>query len=395
MIFFIYGTNNFEDVFTRALKETTIAIKEQFPDTKFLLMYKHLFNVFEVVCVSDPNNFFKEDYKLDNFKEYGFKSLHRFNKHVIIDPETGKIYKRQYHKMKEITNENDPTLKDIENRDFTNYFEDGDVNGIRMHYRLQFILTKNKNIESIFENFDLYPSRVAFDGNTTWFTKKSEEAYKYMINIINENNYSELFDHRICKYFTYGFSIVLPELDTKKLKNKSSIDFGKNKFSITSVNKNCILVEHNSHIANMLQSLEALEKKNLKKGKALYKSSLFCSLVSLLRYIKINNISYMFTKNIVYPESDFNMKFQESTETIKFIDKIESRKPNYDLYKQLRLNPRKPEEKIIYDDEESDESEAEIDNYRYISSNSSSNKNYDNGSESESDTSQKINISTN
>ena len=66
-------------IFTNFLKQTLEAIKNDNENIKFLIMYKHQFNVFEVVCVNDPNNFFQEDYTLDNFKQYDFKSLHMFD----------------------------------------------------------------------------------------------------------------------------------------------------------------------------------------------------------------------------------------------------------------------------------------------------------------------------
>jgi hypothetical protein len=55
-------------------------------------MHKPLYNVLEFVAISDPNNFFTNDYRLDNFDKYNFKSLHQFNKRVVIDPETGRVY---------------------------------------------------------------------------------------------------------------------------------------------------------------------------------------------------------------------------------------------------------------------------------------------------------------
>lgn len=53
---------------------------------------------------------------------------------------------------------------------------------------------------------------------------------------------------------------------------------------------------------------------------------LFCSLVFLLRYVKINEISYKFTKEIILPDpaKNFLVNFREKNETIQFIDKIES-----------------------------------------------------------------------
>ena len=329
--FFFYG-NDHNTNFNRFLRQILKVIKESNDKIKFLMMYKHQFNVFEVVCVNDPNNFFTEDYKLDNFKQYDFKSIHRFDKNTIIDPETGKVYRKKNTGYELVTRD---LLKQsfVENVDFSNYFEDGDITGVRMKYRLQFILTQNNSINDVFKAFDLYPCRVAWDGNTTWFTDKSVFAYKYMINVVNKNNYSELFDSRLGKYFSYGFSIVLPELDINKVKNKRVFKISKDlTFNINLINGKQILVEHNSHVANKLESLGLLEQKSKDKGKALYKSALFCSLVSLLRYVKINDVSYLFTNNIVVPDIDNQMKFAEKEEIIKFIPKIETRVDDFDWY---------------------------------------------------------------
>jgi hypothetical protein len=41
-----------------------------------------------------------------------------------------------------------------------------------------------------------------------------------MINVVNEKYYSYLYDSRLSKYFSYGFSIVLPLLNMQKIDNK-------------------------------------------------------------------------------------------------------------------------------------------------------------------------------
>lgn len=334
--FFMYGDNHNVN-FSRALRDILGRLKAINPKYKFLLMYKHQFNVFEVVVVSDPNDFFQDDYKLDNYKQYKFKSLHQFDQFTIINPETGKIYRKKNRNKWEKPVVATPEQVKIENIDFSNYFEDGDINGIRMCYRLQFILTRNKNIENIFENFDMYPCRVAWDGHITWFTEKSIKAFKYMINIVNENNYSDLYNHRLGKYFSYGFNIVLPELDITKMVNQSNFKIEKLTFKINNINKFNIMVDHNSHIEDTLKSIEKLEKKSLVDGKKLYISSLFCSLVSLLRFIKINEVSYRFTNDVIGPNDDGFMEFREKTETVTFIDKIDSRIHNHDWYKEMRV----------------------------------------------------------
>ena len=333
--FFFYGKDHNIN-FNRFLQQILKVIKGSNDKIKFLMMYKHQFNVFEVICVHDPNNFFTEDYKLDNFKQYDFKSIHRFDKYTIIDPETGIVYRKKKSSRSEYITLNRDVMKQafIENIDFSNYFEDGDVTGIRMKYRLQFILTENNSISDLFKSFDLYPCRVAWDGTKTWFTAKSVFAYKYMVNVVNQNHYSDLFDSRLSKYFTYGFSIVLPEFDINKIKNKRAFVISKDlTFNINLVNDKQILVEHNSHIANKLESIDSLEQKNKDKGKALYKSALFCSLVSLLRYVKINDISYLFTNDIIVPDNNNQMNFAEKEEIIKFIPKINTRKEDVNWYK--------------------------------------------------------------
>ena len=347
--FFMYGDNHNAN-FSRVLRDILSRLKAMNPKYKFLMMYKHLFNVFEVVVVSDPNDFFQDEYKLDNYKQYKFKSLHRFDQFTVIDPETGKIYRKKNRSKWTLINPQDLSQQinnltkpevvaadeaRIENKDFSNYFEDGDITGIRMCYRLQFILTRNQGIENIFENFDMYPCRVAWNGNTTFFTEKSVKAFKYMINIVNENNYSDLYNHRLGKYFSYGFNIVLPRLDMKKLNGAIKIE--KLVFKINNINGFNIMVDHNSHIEDKLKSIEKLEKKSMKDGKMLYKSVLFCSLVSLLRYVKINDVSYRFTNEVVVPNDDGFMNFREKDETVVFIDKIESRIPHHDWYKEMGI----------------------------------------------------------
>jgi len=219
------------------------------------------------------------------------------------------------------------------NGDISNYFEDGDVTGIRMRERLQFILTKYNTINDIFNTFDMYPTMVAWNG-ITYLTPETEFAYKYMINIVNEKNYSDLFDFRLNKYFTYGFSIVLPELDIKQINNVYNFTLNTNEFKIKSIQGNAIFSEVDSHINDKIQSINSLEKQN---NKSLYQSTLFCSLVSLLRYIKINNIPYKFSENLLL-FNDNNVQFRESLENIKFIDKINSRINNNDFYEYLRIN---------------------------------------------------------
>lgn len=376
--FFFFGKQNMK-TFTNFLSNLMAEIKNTDKNVKFLILYKHQFNVFEVVCINDPNNFFTSNYKLDNFKQYDFKSLHKFDKYTVIDPETCKVYRKKKYNIVEILDLAVDNIKKfkpmkmneikhtIENVDFSNYFEDGDINGVRMKYRFQFILLNNDTISDLFSKFDMYPCRVAWDGKTTWFTNKSEFAYKYMINIVNTHNYSSLLSHRLSKYFTYGFNIVMPDLNFNKIENdiKNNMNIFKIEdlvFNIIDQNDNQITVEHNSHIADKIDSIEKLEQKNIKDGKVIYKSSLFCSLVSLLRYVKINNISYKFTKDVLVPNVQNTFEFRESNEEIKFIDLIDSRIIGYDWYGKYKID-------------DNDDNNTIVNNYKIRLENLKNNKN--------------------
>jgi hypothetical protein len=364
--FFFHGDNHFQH-FRTVLNQTLVALKEQQPDCKFLMMFKPMFNVFEVVSVTDPTDFIHEDYILDNFKQYQFKSLHRFDKFSIIDPINGKIYRKKGYRTQDVTTEAKErfaelkkleeegklegmdkeeyekrfvTVKDLESMDYSNYFEDNDATGIRMNYRVQFILSKYAEPADIFRSFDMYPCMVLFNGEKTLFTKDAQLAYKYMVNIVNEKKYSELFAHRLGKYFNYGFKIAVPELDLDKTKKKNYLSFEKDlSFKIVDTHNNVITIEHNSHIKDKLNSVVAIEKKNIQNGDALYKSSLFCSLISILRYVKINEVNYIFTRDIMLPsEENGTMKFRESEVKVDFIEKINSRIDDHDFYKENRIN---------------------------------------------------------
>jgi hypothetical protein len=77
-------------------------------------------------------------------------------------------------------------------------------------HKIQIILRIHESINEIFTNFDIYPSCVAFDGTKTYFNEASYVAYRYMINMVDrEKSTHESYDYRIMKYYKYGFSLAL------------------------------------------------------------------------------------------------------------------------------------------------------------------------------------------
>ena len=343
--FFIYGSDDPTKRFRTFVQDLMKKIKEINPEIKFLLMYKPLFNVYEMICIEDPKDFINnEDYNLDYFDKYKMRSMNVYDKSTIIDP-----------LKKEVTTfrENFIEKTKINSDSLNNYFEDHDISGVKMIHRIQFILKKNNDILDVLNSFDLYPSRVAYDGKNVYFTPNAHLAYKYMINVINEKYYSNLFDYRLSKYFSYGFSMVLPEFDIKKIPSKKKLEINRFKCKINSIAENVIYIDHDSNNEEKLETLKKIEERNKEEGISLYTTSLFCSLVSVLRYIKVNKIGYLFTKDIVVPDEQGVIQFYDKVERLMFVDEICSRIRNYDWYGYYRLKEK--EETKEKDDEDSRE----------------------------------------
>jgi len=146
-------------------------MKQESSNYKMIMAHKPKYSVIELLCVE-----YVEYDECDDLKNTKQKVLNEFGI-ACVDND---IEKEEFRKNKLI-------------------------------YKIQIIIKANMDIPEIFSNFDMYPSCVAFDGMNTYFTKASHIAYKYMINLINKEKAShEIIDHRIKKYFKYGFSIAIP-----------------------------------------------------------------------------------------------------------------------------------------------------------------------------------------
>jgi hypothetical protein len=341
--FFFYG-GDYMNTFKRLKKQLLEEVKKTNPKLKFLYMYKHLYNVFEVIAITDPTDFIKEDFTLNNYKEYDFNGLNRYNKSTIVDPKTGKIYKKfKKHKDTEVEVEDD-AKNDMEDINMNNYFEDGDKKGIKMKYRFQFILLENPTLSDVLNRFDFFPCRVGYDGNKTFFTKGASMAFKYMINVVNEKFYNTIYDIRLIKYLSYGFKIVLPLLDNINNYRYTEytysdpyfpvIKIGTNSFQPKKILGKTIYVDKHFHLTQAYKAKINIERKNKKDMVALYKSSEFCSLISILRYVKIQKISYLMSSNVVSADENNLFKFKELDETLSMIQSIPNRIPSI-LYNDI------------------------------------------------------------
>ena len=252
------------------------------------------------------------------------------------------------------------------------YFEDNDKKGIKIINRFQFIMKKYKSIEELLDSFDMYSSCVAYDGHDVYFTKNSHYAYKYMVNLVREDKYTYMFDSRISKYLSYGFDIAFPtenikDIEEFKIKFEATDHFVQLcslNILINKIIKNKIIIEHDSHIKKLLESINELEKKCKNEGKTeLYRSSVFCSLTSILRCMCINKIKYKFSENNLLPDKENVFEFKVGKHELQFGDTI-----SIDVMQNLwyRDNKRvlKSDEKVIkqYEDDSDDDSDDDSEN---------------------------------
>ena len=290
--FFFHGITNKKEILMRLKKLITEIIKEfknLIPNVFFMLIYKENNNVYEILCL-----------------EHLFKNNNISEENIMQNPDNFKF-----------------------------------------HYKIQIILTNNLNIQSIFNKFDLWSCCVAYDGKHVYFNDESYYSYKYMINIIDESKYSDLFDMRLQKYFTYGFSIVLPNLNIQKI--KEIIDISDDKIFI--LNNNCKFdvykINENIIIVNEFKILNSSNKKDYG---ALYESVISEQghilnnnyvLKSAIKYIETINSDETISEKIYYKfinkinninETLFNKYFNGDNVKIKIVAEINKTIKNYNWH---------------------------------------------------------------
>jgi hypothetical protein len=308
--FFFVG-ENYKENFTRLLHELMYSLKKEDSEFKFVLVYKKLFNVFEMIAIKDPNNFITKDYNLDNFDKYVFMSLSKFDYENAIIPD----------------------------KSDKNYFEDSDKSDIKMIHRFQFILNKYDDVSDIFKSFDLNSSKVAWNGKTI-FTNESYMSYKYMVNMVDLNKYTILYESRLRKYLNYGFNIGFYNSSDKYgyIEHKDIYDKIVSEYAIDYKSNN-----HHYIVDTYDKTVESRKIKNthrhLGNKRPLYIPTDYPSLVSVARYIVINNIPYRFVDNIpdiTIEDEIIKMSMNEKIIDIKFTDFIEKIKTDERLNEVLK-----------------------------------------------------------
>lgn len=102
-------------------------------------------------------------------------------------------------------------IRTIRNKNsITVLFDDG--------MKVQIILRLYSSISEILHGFDLGSSAVGFDKDKLYFTTLSKISYEYLANIVDPTRRSTTYELRLIKYYHRGFSIIMPDLDIKKLR---------------------------------------------------------------------------------------------------------------------------------------------------------------------------------
>lgn len=151
------------------INDIVTTLQAEDPNYRFIMMYKPLNNVVEILCTKST---FDEDAVDDDNDEIEISEKFLFIQNEVV-------------------------------------------------HKVQIILRVHENIQDIFDNFDMYGSCVAFDGKNTYFNEASYVAFKYMVNMVDpiKSKHSS-YNHRIMKYYKYGFAIGLD----KKMLDKTIID---------------------------------------------------------------------------------------------------------------------------------------------------------------------------
>jgi len=84
--------------------------------------------------------------------------------------------------------------------------------------KFQIILRAYESVSAILHAFDVPSCCVAYDGHRTYMTYLAAYAHVFHANIVVPEYRSTTYESRLMKYFERGYALVMPHLDTTKLK---------------------------------------------------------------------------------------------------------------------------------------------------------------------------------
>ncbi|KAL0238227.1 hypothetical protein GEMRC1_012700 [Eukaryota sp. GEM-RC1] len=82
----------------------------------------------------------------------------------------------------------------------------------------QIILRIYSSKSEILHAFDLGSCQVGFDGKQLFTTNLGKLSFTYLINVVDPLRRSTSYEHRLAKYLGRGFKVILPNLNTHKMR---------------------------------------------------------------------------------------------------------------------------------------------------------------------------------
>jgi hypothetical protein len=291
----------------------------------FILMHKPLYNVIEILCTKPLCVPKDENQVKDPEDSAGLADTFAlFNSVFKILPDI------------QIIAGND----DSDEKDF--------VNNTVIH-KIQIILKVNKNIENVFDSFDMHPACVAFDGYKTYFNEASYLAYKYMVNLVNPiKSRSSIFNERLKKYYNYGFSVGVDmrilgqkcqNLQDLMEENNKRLIISRSVFIIIDADKGStdsryITADFCKIMKQTANDGESESMRGNEPDNRLYTgySNSYCNMHLLYRYVKEQVIKYCYLTNGVNSDIDDVIDI----DGLEFLESV--RDSEYDWYGSIDSN---------------------------------------------------------
>ena len=279
--FYLYGLKNdkeYTDKVVELLEKIKKKLKKENKKYQLLYLYKPEFNVMEILCI-------------DNIYYVDFNDiLNNKNKEFQIEKYT-----------------------------FENIMK------TEIKHKIQIIMHRNVDLESIIQKFDFSAARVLYDGDNVMMPFHSALSYKYMINFYK--NKPQTNTQRIEKYINYGFNLLYNNLKiaNNEIIEKKNIYNGKNGYerfcSFYSSNNNiyhCYNFNHNKQNSNNYYYTSSISNHNISFGHLLFDGKCLN---------KITNAQMIYYLKSIIDEIDDEMD-----------DEIHVKNENIESYYNIKLN---------------------------------------------------------
>ena len=188
-------------------------------------------------------------------------------------------------------------------------------------YKVQVIFRIYKTISEILHSFDVGPCSVGFDGDEFYFTSLSKFSYTYRAFPIDTTRNHNGFGHRIKKYISRGFMLILPNLDINSIMS--------NYFRVGTL---CISVKCIAYNVIIIRGLPHIEKKD--------KVPMYGRLYKFIKNNEINIYSKLLQDqyNSKYAVNNLSKTTENNGETTKNTTEEYIKANNKQIVEEIRKN---------------------------------------------------------